>query len=141
MVGDDAFDRLSATPDSLAPDLILQLMLLDRQVGACTGGAEDLTGRRASLVDDRSRDRLGNHAPGVERRSFSWAELLFPAAIGTVLVVVVMWVVGEGPQRLGDGRTRLDSIGLVRHTRGCDRRRRWPPPVERTGSSVVSPGA
>ncbi len=56
---------------------------------------------------------LGRDAPGVERRPFSWAEMLWPAAIGTVLVVVVMWVVGEGPQRLVDGRTRLDSIGLL----------------------------
>ena len=56
---------------------------------------------------------LGTDARGVARRPFSWAEVLWPVAIVTVLVVVLMWVADEGPQRLADGRTSLDSIGLL----------------------------
>lgn len=56
---------------------------------------------------------LGTDVRGVGRRPFSWAEVLWPVAIGTVLVVVFMWVDDQGPQRLADGATRLDSIGLL----------------------------
>jgi len=55
----------------------------------------------------------GRDARGVDRRPFSWAEVLWPAAIGSVLVVVLMWVVDQGPRRLADAGTRLDSIGLL----------------------------
>jgi predicted ferric reductase len=47
------------------------------------------------------------------RRRFSWAEVLWPVALGSVAVVIAMWAVDSGAQRLVDGQTSLDSLGLL----------------------------